>query len=533
MLELYEFELVGYPKDAPKDGIRFLEATDSPNNECGRIRVYNDGKYSDEFKSSCDVIKSEPADHPRNSSSYPDNLGIGELVYLSTNAKSDRQKTKSKDGSAIWDTKIEIIKIQKVICKMNLYILNQSIEFNIDDIKHEDALIYHIQVTDKEKIIIFGDLHGSFHTFWRHIKRLKRMGILDNEYKLKENYKIIFLGDILDRGQHAYEIFSYILRLMMQNNTAQKLNVIYNRGNHEENGTFDSKVSPNCPCFDQEITSKGMNYDQMKSYLDKFFSILPSAIVIEDSNNNRVWLSHGGFPIEIKETNNVKRPSITTFSDVIKNLNGNKILHYKSDTGIPLQIRWNDFYNDRDLNITYLDNTRGDGVYQISGSLAHFFCKGANLNFIIRGHQDYPFNSYLLSNSGNTDTTFNNRYVIGHISSNEIVKNDDIYINKNYFNSGVRKSVEGPIARIKLTNEMRIIKTGIKKYVFFPVITLSTNTDIGRPLTFDSFGILRFDLNNIESKFTKNEFNLIGGDNNKYKYEKYKYKYLQLKKGSQ
>ena len=49
---------------------------------------------------------------------------------------------------------------------------------------------------------MFGDFHGSFHTFFRLMLRLEFSGIL-TKYKLKEGYKMVFCGDILDRGQYA------------------------------------------------------------------------------------------------------------------------------------------------------------------------------------------------------------------------------------------------------------------------------------------------------------------------------------------
>ena len=80
---------------------------------------------------------------------------------------------------------------------------------------------------------MFGDFHGSFHTFFRLMLRLELSGILTN-YELKEGYKMVFCGDILDRGNYALEIVTFILQLIINNPG----NVIYNRGNHEDQFTY-------------------------------------------------------------------------------------------------------------------------------------------------------------------------------------------------------------------------------------------------------------------------------------------------------
>ena len=39
--------------------------------------------------------------------------------------------------------------------------------------------VLNIKEKQTTKFIIFGDLHGSYHTFYRHLRRLENYGVLD------------------------------------------------------------------------------------------------------------------------------------------------------------------------------------------------------------------------------------------------------------------------------------------------------------------------------------------------------------------
>lgn len=160
--------------------------------------------------------------------------------------------------------------------------------YNSTNIKNDDDIIIKLKESNDSKIILMGDQHGSFHSFFRLIIRLISTGIMDENYKLVDNYKIIFLGDILDRGNYGLEIMYIILKLMIANNSENKLNVIINRGNHEEENTFKHYG------FYLEIFKKINDYNKtLNKFLD-FFKYCPSAIIL-DHSNIKYWLCHGGF----------------------------------------------------------------------------------------------------------------------------------------------------------------------------------------------------------------------------------------------
>src|SRR4030095_2740312 len=69
------------------------------------------------------------------------------------------------------------------------------------EIINSHSYIQSIPVSGQEKIVMMGDFHGSVHTFLRHLFRFHRLGILDlKTLKISPNYRLVFLGDVIDRG---------------------------------------------------------------------------------------------------------------------------------------------------------------------------------------------------------------------------------------------------------------------------------------------------------------------------------------------
>jgi hypothetical protein len=179
-------------------------------------------------------------------------------------------------------------------------IKNEETKILFNNLDKDDEIIIKINAINNSKIIVMGDQHGSFHSFFRVIIRLVLEGIITKNYKLHPDYKIIFLGDIVDRGNYGVEIMYIILQLFIANNNSNELNVILNRGNHEELSTFREGG------FLREFKHKIENRGIQKKFTD-LFKYCPSAIILTQ-NNIKYWLCHGGFPI------NFENLSKTTFN---------------------------------------------------------------------------------------------------------------------------------------------------------------------------------------------------------------------------
>lgn len=426
---------------------------------------------------------------------------------------------------------------------------------------HNGAFVYNIKLEPGEKVILFGDFHGSFHTFIRHLFRLHVLGVLDlskGKYKINDGYRIIFLGDLIDRGNFGLEIIYILSRLIVENNTKDKLKLILNRGNHENIETFSyfgfrneykHKLGENTTIKLNESSSINLRL----SYLFMlFFNYMSSAIILQ-KDRLKYWCCHGGFPLEgviinssqkiVFEGVEYNRRILTELTPVNFNfLNNNNICFLPEDEdNLPKQIRWNDFTSNNDTSF----NTSRLSILFYNIGINHMkeFLQRNNIQMIIRGHQDSYFNSWLLCNSQiaktnksqltSFDPLFNRNedfvYNLSKIALKSTIhpmSKQFLYENNEEINNFLHKNIFDSIPTDVIMNgSIATINGKLKKWgnefekrfsnndVFYPVLTISTNTDVSRIFTKDSFILLRFDgrtpnRNNmiINSLFNRNSF---------------------------
>ena len=345
------------------------------------------------------------------------------------------------------------------------------------------------------KIVVFGDIHGSFHTFLRLIFRLHRLGVLNLEtFKLNKNYKIIFLGDVIDRGNYSLEILFIILFLLTENPE----NVIFNRGNHEEieinraNGLWD------------EI-SKKTSFDKVDKIFDAINTFLvknSSAVFIKHDENNKLFLSHGGFSKH--SLNSYKRLNTTKKNYILlKDYAYSELRNFKHYTGT--FTRWSDFTND----ITCMNRGfQTDSCIEIAD--LRQFIKTTGVNILIRGHQDSLSNNYLFSNEISNTNLYTCAGTILSQNKDKLGK-AIVYNNIDSYNGA-----NGCICRVDVSKfnnatyktEKKLNVNGHEEILeLYNVLTTSTNTDINRMLCRDSFVIICFNITNI------NDFSTSLGNN--------------------
>jgi hypothetical protein len=413
-------------------------------------------------------------------------------IYKTLPARITIQKLFNQYYSITEELKENIYKKIESLFKDNTEIFKSYVGKDVQE--NDSEIIYKInEQNPNSKIILIGDNHGSFHSFFRIILRLYVKGIITRGYKLKENYKLILLGDIVDRGNYSVELLFILLNLMLKNNTKDNLNVILIRGNHEVRSQFYSNG------FLAEYSNKLNFINDINEIIDNFFKYCPSAIILNHLNT-KYWLCHGGFPLDYNQYN----------------LKNNNI--YINDKNVEMsQIRWNDFNG----NVTKCSLNRGAGcglikkngkpnliyLYNIGYHDLLTFLKETNIDFIIRGHTDSLSNAMLLiKNINNTKTPFfylnDISDVLDYERSNRVSrknildykhtftsKMDDeiVTIHPNKFNK----------SGIKINNELELL----------PVLTISNNCDNGRMLYSDSYLILSSDKNsNIEKNAKRNAF---------------------------
>jgi hypothetical protein len=500
IIEFYEYQIHKYKPinrfyDFEKDNttlFKFGNLTDSDDNKCRRVGI--EGAITMEMdtqRTTCDPLTTLSGGEKKykvfttneNLNPFP----IYDIENLYNNYKEFFAKYEVTDTLTINSVNKILKNLDDAIINQEKYIksfrlsdsFNQYLKnvenLKLDDlviINQTDSIIIKLDITRDTKIIMFGDFHGSFHTFFRLLCRLHKYDILDlDTFKIKDNYKLIFLGDILDRGKYTLDIINIIFKLIAINNTSD-LKVIYNRGNHESFEIFERDGSL------EEFALK-IGKDKLKPFLTKYIkllNLLPSAVVL-NCENNLFWCSHGGFPISFLEK---------LFLDGFAN---NKLIYLTGQDSI--HIRWNDF-GDASKSIDYGLSGRGGNIYKLTARGTNKFLDTHNINFIIRGHQDSKGNSFLFQTDGNIN-------VIGDPRMTD--KDKFLFYNKSIKAFGTR--VEGPIARLKLNKEIA------NKFNYFPVLTISTNTDAKRFLNSDSFVLLRFDISEGEEHLFKNFLNSI------------------------
>ena len=426
------------------------------------------------------------------------------------------------------------------------YILHNSMNSIIEngrtlDQKNNGAYIFNISSHMNDRIIIFGDIHGSYHTFLRLFVRLHLYGAIDFvNYKINDGYKIIFLGDITDRGQYSLEIIYIISKFIINNNSVDNLKIILNRGNHEDHHLWSVEKYGFLREIDSKIPKKVINShvsEQSDINLllkEKIMELLyncSSAIII-NYKNKKYWLSHGGFPIGTNDLYNFQIPR-------------NKITFYGGldthsvDSFIPQQIRWSDFHDDNNNNYTGENNK---GRPQIGIIKLQNFIISNKINFIIRGHTDNTKNAFLLRKINSHKKLFDcildiNNKNIYDINKNKrdirdfynrIIFPKKLYENK-YLNTLIQTN--GPIARLRTNNWLELRKYNSREKILdklsnkkknfckqevYPVLTISTNSDLQRSLNNDSFIVLNFSYHNDFNKISKkNRYNLFRAiDNN-------------------
>jgi hypothetical protein len=519
IIELYEYQIHQYdpinfhsvPRNKEKHFFKFNDIDDSPDTECKRITVEGSQINSEEdtSRSSCDPIYNINGGALKPKNMYDlDNIYGNYKLFLANNIDIDELDESSVDKLLTNITETINVQINLLTSdKLNLdYLFNEIInkkydiftdlinhsnKSRLEEFANQTSIIHRLDVKNTNKIILIGDLHGSFHTFFRILCRLHRYGVLNlDTFEINEPYKIIFLGDILDRGMYALDILNIVFKLIIKNNTnPNNPKIIYNRGNHENYDQYLYKFenSVSAPIAGLEFYYKFNNPPKYNEFIIKFnylLCILPSAVVINNlDTNDKFWCCHGGFPDDF----------------IINPLDFSNKFILIENTKNTRDIRWSDFgepYN----GDYYSLSARGAGLKKYTHFGLTKFLENNNIKFLIRGHQDSYDNSVLFKSNG--------EQILINDPKNTDITNILIY-NKNMKN---KNRFSGPIARLILN---------LESYTdIYPVLTISTNTDNGRYLNSDSFALLKFNINSSDIEiFDKNILTILNSIKNTLKNE--------------
>lgn len=131
---------------------------------------------------------------------------------------------------------------------------------------------------ENAKIIVFGDLHGAFHSLLRGLNQLEKQGIIDeNLHILQNNTTIIFNGNVIEQSPFILETLTLVLRLTELN----PHQVFYIKGQNESHEVWrDNKIE-----IDLKNQLKHFYEENNLGFsLEKFFHTLPVALYIKSSS---------------------------------------------------------------------------------------------------------------------------------------------------------------------------------------------------------------------------------------------------------
>lgn len=169
----------------------------------------------------------------------------------------------------------------------SVHFLAQQLKAQIK-VNHAKGLIdgkssfIHIKAKAATKILVFGDIHGSFHSLLRDFVYLRDNGFVTEDLKLKNDQLfLIFNGDFINRSPYSVDAL-ILLSLLMEKNPER---VIYVGGKHERDGYWmDYSLK-------HELISRGRLFSKQaipfKEQLLTFFASLPAAVYLSGSKDTK------------------------------------------------------------------------------------------------------------------------------------------------------------------------------------------------------------------------------------------------------
>ncbi|MBD3231170.1 ABC transporter substrate-binding protein [Candidatus Dependentiae bacterium] len=187
--------------------------------------------------------------------------------------------------------------------------------------KHTGNFIVKITPTSKTDFIIFGDLHGAFHSLVHDLDKLKQLKIINTDLKIiKPNNFIIFNGNVISRSPYILETLTLILQLMDKNPDK----VFYLIGQNEINENWTNWG------LKKELRYKTKHLSDEKiplnDEINQFISTLPLAIYIDFGSKENVNLIRiSNFDRTYKELDE------SYFYDFLKQQSSQKITFFNLD----------------------------------------------------------------------------------------------------------------------------------------------------------------------------------------------------------
>lgn len=255
--------------------------------------------------------------------------------------------------------------------------IDQLMRFDGDGLKYRVPGFYEIYSFDE--VFVFGDLHGDLATLTRIFNELSLMDKLE-----KEDVKLVFLGDYIDRGEKQLET---ILTLFILK-TRYPSKVLLLRGNHEPTPMLEP--SPHDFPLVLKLVFGEDDGRLIYRFFFKLFNRLPFGARIRDM----ILCLHGGPTVKVLRERSFEEAFSIGYPVV--------------DDGVLEEVLWSDPFDGGGYEASY----RGAG-YLFGSSVTERALELAGVNYIVRGHE--PVHGYRLDHGGRVVTVFSASNVYGTI----------------------------------------------------------------------------------------------------------------------
>lgn len=169
---------------------------------------------------------------------------------------------------------------------------NRAFQSFMTDENENYGIIYKQDLPKDSKIFVRADLHGDLKSLLENLKELQKQGLLDENYKCKPNVQLVFLGDYMDRGQHAMEIAQILVSLRLEN--FGQIHLL--RGNHE-----DIFVNQIYGASDNHLM-RFVKDDEKSIILSAFYETMPLSVYLGEEGSDQkeyIQFSHALFEIKV------------------------------------------------------------------------------------------------------------------------------------------------------------------------------------------------------------------------------------------
>lgn len=216
-----------------------------------------------------------------------------------------------------------------------------------------------------DKVFFIGDIHGNYDSL------INALYTIYQDENLPKNHAILFLGDIIDRGNKSSLCLFLVYILIITTK-----NIFLLRGNHEYEPLFG--------CYNTIGREIGNDFADNQSRIT--FSHIPLAAIV----NEHIFAVHGCIP-------NHGFLGFDKRIDIINSLDKNDI------QGVDISGSWNDVSNEylmmwsdpiapKNKVLAHICNypNRGHSCTQVKVNKIEQFMEKFDFNLLVRGHQFYP-----------------------------------------------------------------------------------------------------------------------------------------------